>query len=647
MFLSQRMKKIDLIIVKRYAEAVSKEIVKFGDFQIIEIDSDKLKQYTLSKASADESSSRLVELERRSNFLSSVVEPVFFKLEERQKEETAGFDLLEEHEIEKSVKSLEAELSKFNQDTEALKRRQGDISIKIRRSNFFASFNMDFGSMKDMSFFQVGFGIVPKTSMEGFTSAMSTMPSLIKKVDEIGSDILLFFAAPHSMKDKVDGILKNVYFRDYGLPHDMGKNPLAGLFRYAFDLAMTHDEEIWLEKKYRQFILKTQPVLTNLKKNIQYYVSIAKLKGEMAGSDSAFLFSGWIPSASADKLKKEVEKISENKCVFLEKSASEAMEKEGLTPPTKFSNPAVLKPFESLVSMFGQPNYREIDPTPIAALAYVIMYGAMFGDIGQGAVLAVLGFVVTRIKKMKSMRSLAFVVMYVGLSSMLFGFLYGSIFGREDMMHAIWMEPMKNIMPILLISIAFGVGMITLAIILSMINSLLEKNWGRLLFSPNGLAGLALYWSGLYIVYFWMSKLPFTPWIWFVVVLCVFLIAFEKRLEMLFHKGEHHEKPNMIIGIVEVFEAGISFLSNTMSFMRVGAFALNHAALMGVVFILADNPNPVVHWIALLIGNIFVIVLEGLIVGIQALRLEFYEFFVKFFRADGRAFEGLDIYKQV
>lgn len=645
MFLSQRMKKIDLIIVKKYAEAVSKEIVKFGDFQIIEIDAVKVKQYMLSKTSADEFSSKLIELDRRANFLSSVVEPVFFKLEEHQKTETNGFELLDEYDIEKNIKSIESELTKFNQEMEELKRRQSDISIKIRRSNFFSAFNMDLKSMKDMSYFMVGFGIVPKTSMEGFTSAMSTMPSLIQKIDDIGNDILLFFAAPRPVKEKVDSILKNVYFRDYGLPHDVDKNALTALLRYAFDLSFTHDEEIWLEKKYHQFILKTQSVLTNLKKNIQYYLSIAKLKGEMAGSGSAWLFSGWIPSALVEKLKKEVERISENKCVFLEKTASEAMEKEGLTPPTKFSNPPFLRPFESLVSMFGYPNYREIDPTPIAALAYVILYGAMFGDVGQGAVLAVLGFLATRIKKLKSMRSLAYVILYVGLSSMLFGFLYGSIFGREDIMHAIWMEPMKNIMPILLISIAFGVGMITLAIVISMINSLLEKNYGRLLFSPNGLAGLALYWSGLYIVYFWMSKLPFTPWIWIVVAVCIFLIAFEKRLEMLFHKGEHHEKPNMIIGIVEVFEAGISFLSNTMSFMRVGAFALNHAALMGVVFILADNPNPVVHWIALLIGNIFVIVLEGLIVGIQALRLEFYEFFVKFFRADGRAFEGLDIYK--
>lgn len=647
MFLSQRMKKIDLVIVKKYAEAVSKEIVKFGDFQTIEIDAAKVKQYTLTKTSADESASKLVELDRRTNFLSSVVEPVFLRLEEHQKEEKNGFELLEEYDLEKNIRNIEGELTKYNQEMEELKRRQSDISIKIRRTNFFAGFNLDLAPLKDLSYFMIGFGIVPKTSMEGFTSALSTLPSLVKKIDEIGSDILLFFAAPKTMKEKVDSILKNVYFRDYGLPHDVEKGAMNAIFRYAFDLSFTHDEEIWLEKKYRQFILKTQTALTNLKKNIQYYLSIAKLKGEMAGSGSAYLFSGWVPAASAEKLKKEVERISENKCVFLEKSATEAMEKEGLTPPTKFSNPKILRPFESLVSMFGFPNYRELDPTPIAALAYVIMYGAMFGDIGQGAVLAVLGFTATRIKKLRSMKSLGYVMFYVGLSSILFGVLYGSIFGREDIFHAMWMEPMKNIMPILLISIAFGVGMITLAIVLSMVNSLMEKNWGRLLFSPNGLAGLALYWSGLYIVYFWMSKLPFSPWVWLIVALAVLLIAFEKNLEMLFHKGEHHEKPNMIIGIVEVFEACISFLSNSMSFMRVGAFALNHAALMGVVFILADSPNPVVHWIALLIGNIFVIVLEGLIVGIQALRLEFYEFFVKFFRADGRAFEGLDIYKNV
>jgi V/A-type H+-transporting ATPase subunit I len=96
---------------------------------------------------------------------------------------------------------------------------------------------------------------------------------------------------------------------------------------------------------------------------------------------------------------------------------------------------------------------------------------------------------------------------------------------------------------------------------------------------------------------------------------------------------------------VEGFETIINYVSNTLSFLRVAAFSLNHVALAIAVFTLADMLGTAGHWITILLGNIFIIVFEGAIVAIQVLRLEYYEGFSRFFSGDGREFRPLVLQK--
>ncbi len=642
------MKKIDVILVKKYVDAVSREIIRFGDFETIEVSADKVRSYFLSKTPTDGYTGRFTEYERRANFLMTSLQKYLPPAIETVKEIRDESEAMSEQEIDESLRTLEKELTAHHQNSENLKRRLSDIEIKVRKVNFFNSVDVDWVRIRDFRHFYVGFGIVPVTSYEGFHAAMSTLPSVIHYVDTIGSDALVFFSVSRQLKDKVDGILKSVYYRDYGIPEDSEIKGSKQLMKYAFDLAMAHDEEYYTERTFYRFAAVSVDKIRRILANIRYYLSVSRLKGEMAATGRVVLFSGWVPGKDVEKLRRTVESISENRCVFLEEDATDVMARDGLTPPTKLNNPVFLKPFESLVKTFGIPNYREIDPTLFAAIAYVILYGAMFGDAGHGMILALLGGVLLLIKKFKRIHNFAAVFVYIGISSMLFGLLYGTVFGLENFLKPIWKNPGEHIMDILMISVAFGAGMISVSIILSVVNSFLEKNWGRLILSANGISGLAFYWSLLFVGYHLLNGRPYPGWIWFVTLGTVLVIAFEKQLERLFfRKSGHHEgeKPSLVMGLVEVFEAAISLFSNTVSFMRVGAFALNHAALMSVVFILADSPNPVIRWIVIFFGNIFVIVVEGFIVGIQALRLEYYEFFVKFFRANGRTFEGMDIYK--
>lgn len=653
MFQSQRVKKVDIIITKNESDEVSKEIVKFGDFQIIEIDSDKAKKISLTKSSLEDYTSRFNEYDRRINYLSGVFHPYSIASAIGEIVKTEELVILDEFEIQKKLKEIETELNNYLQEMEELKRRHSDIEIKIRKINFFSGFDLRWNKLKDLNYFFAGFGIIPQTSYDGFISAMSTIPSAIHLIDNIDNDIVVFFATPKILKEKVEIILKNVYFRDYGLPYDLDKNARLKLVRYAFDLSSTLDEEIWLERNYNKLASKSVSLLTHLKESVQYYLSMAKLKNEMVSTNRIMLFSGWVPAVSIEILKNSIGQITHKKNIFLEQDAITAMETEGLIPPTKFSNPRFLRPFEGLVSTFGVPNYREIDPTPIAAIAYIIMYGAMFGDVGQGLILALAGFIGMSIKKFKSIRSFATVIFYIGISSTVFGFLYGSIFGHENILKPIWFSPAEHVMNILAVAIYFGAFIISLGLILSIINSFLEKDYGRLFFAPTGIAGLAVYWSAFYIAYSVLMNKPFLTWISIIPIIAFIAIAFEKRLEILLfhhkkhgHTDEEEEKPNLVLGIVEVFESAIAFLSKTFSFLRVGAFALNHGALMGAFFVLSSmSNNTIIQWLIILIGNIFIIGFEGGIVGIQALRLEYYEFFVAFFRANGKAFEGLGIYK--
>lgn len=654
MFFPQRMKKIDVMILKQDVDNVSKEIVKFGEFQVLEIDPEKAKKQLLTKSVVENQVARLSEYDRRTNFLLTSLEGFKFSTQIESRERVVIGEFYSESEMEQLLREVEADVNNYNQQLEAIYRRKADIEISIKKLNLFGSYGLDLHKLKDMQFVYAGFGIIPITSYEGFTAAMASLPevNVTYKVDTMGKDVLVFYVASNQAKDKIDAILKNVYFRDYGLPTEIDKDSVNKMIRYAFGLSTVVDEELWLERNFQKTMQKKIPILLTIKETIQYYLAMSKLKAEMAGTGKVYLFSGWIPTNALEKVRARIVSLTDDKCVFLDKTATQAIEEEGLFPPTKFSNPKIFKPFEFLVATYGIPNYREIDPTPFMAIGYVFMYGAMFGDIGHGIVLALIGIMAMMNKKMKVLQNFGAILVYIGISAMFFGFLYGEIFGKAGVVNPLWMSPAHHIMDILSISIVFGTGIISMSLILSIINSILEKNYGRLFFATTGLPGLTFYWSVLAMVFMTLNKIAYPSYVMAIPIAALVIIALEKHLERLFHKkGKHghaeaEEKPNLMIGLVEVFEAVIAFVSKTVSFVRVGAFALNHGALMGVVFIIADGmKSPISKWIALLIGNLFVIGVEGFIVGIQALRLQYYEFFVAFFRANGKPFEGLGIYK--
>ena len=270
------------------------------------------------------------------------------------------------------------------------------------------------------------------------------------------------------------------------------------------------------------------------------------------------------------------------------------------------------------------------------------MFGIMFGDVGQGLLLVIGGFLFYKFKKM----DLGAILSLSGICSTIFGFLYGSLFGYEHILPTIWMKPMENIMSTLMLSVGFGVVLIFLAMFLHIINAIKSKNWGSLLFDTNGIAGVVFYAAVISaVLLIFTGKMKQGIGILGVFIgLPLILIGFKEPLSKLVEKQAKILPDNkgmfFVEAFFELFEILLSYITNTISFVRIGAFALSHAGMMEVVLMLGKATSDHPSYLIIILGNLLVMGLEGLIVGIQTLRLEYYEMFSRFYTGNGRKFKS-------
>ena len=195
-------------------------------------------------------------------------------------------------------------------------------------------------------------------------------------------------------------------------------------------------------------------------------------------------------------------------------------------------------------------------------------------------------------------------------------------------------------------AIALGMGMILLTMIVNMAVSFKCRDTEKTWFDTNAVAGLVFYGFLVLTVVLYMTghKTPGNVMLVIFLGIPVLLFVFKEPLGNLVEKRHKKMEGGKVMFFVqaffELFETMLSYFSNTISYVRIGAFAVSHAAMMEVVLMLAGatnggNPN----WIVVVLGNIFVCAMEGLIVGIQVLRLEYYEMFSRFYKGSGREFK--------
>ena len=527
----------------------------------------------------------------------------------------------------------------------------------------FTGLNLDLDEISACEYVNVRFGSLPKENLDKLNAYKENPNVIFTPCTEDDQNVWGLYFAPVDNSSDVDRIFSGLKFRRATLDTMTGKpeDTVAALRQKRdAEAAIISQAEAGAKSLLESDEKTLQQAYTLLTEKNLYYSAICR---SAARYEDNFVMVGWIPKTEEANVKQA---LSPFKLIELNFKSGKEVEKHN--PPTMIKNIPIFRGFEFFTKMYGMPGSEDIDPTPFIAIMYTILFGIMFGDVGQGFFVALIGFCFMWLVKGLQVGR---ILLHCGISSMIFGFFYGSIFGFET-----WLNPVHQAMGIAfnhhagkfievmaadtspyIIYFTMGLGVIamTISMIINIILKFRHGHIGEALFGTAGIAGLAFYigLAGLLanlIVGDLCAYIGFNgfslPWLLGMCLFPLVLIFFREPFAELF-EGHGFNLGGSVGDFImqnffELIEVAISTMSNVMSFLRVGAFVLVHAGMMQVVFSLATTfggDGGVIYIIIVVIGNGVITALEALLVCIQVLRLNFYEMFNRFYAGDGREYE--------
>ena len=523
-----------------------------------------------------------------------------------------GVTTFTNQEIEDNLSAVENKYEKINEtlmNQSSLTKEDKEALTKLREYNIEA--------LNQTRFTSVHFGRLPISSLPKLPlhDEQRYVATILAKNTHYA---WVLYLALNQNKQAIESLFESLYFEPIAIP--------------KFD--------------EKQLVYDCESVLGKIYGYVKHYADVRKFYKYIALFDTTCVITGFVLARRVKKFKTMFGDMTD---VVIQDFPAGL--EEGLEPPTVLRNNWFARPFELFVELYGLPHYGEFDPTFYVAFTYSLLFGIMFGDLGQGFVLVIIGWILYR----KTKGNLWGIVHRLGFFSMIFGTIYGSVFGNETLLNPLYhvlgfaekpIEVMRSdfTTPLLLAAVALGAGLILTSMSINIVLQLKRKKIGDALFSQNGLAGVIFYGSliigaALQIGLNIPLANPITITLFIIIPLVVILFRVPLRNLIQKMRITPHEGWGgyMSESIFELLEVLLSFMSNTMSFLRVGGFVLSHAGMMVVVMKLTEMTGNF-GIVTLIIGNIFVIGLEGLIVGIQTLRLEFYEMFSRYFEGGGKKY---------
>jgi V/A-type H+-transporting ATPase subunit I len=491
-----------------------------------------------------------------------------------------------------------------------------------------------------------------------------------------GSDRLLA-ASSRKGRFALDSELKKTAFKPIAIPEGYQGVPAELLEGLEGRLKNAEKELKEIENDKSRMRDESQTALYRLGSILLMAKAAEEIKSRLVSTSSVYLLSGWIPADMITQTAAELSKITHGRTAIRIYVPDEVPEvKDGSEKvPVSMKHGKFVKGFEGVIFSYGAPLYGTIDPTPLVAIFFTLLFGIMFGDLGQGAVLLLLGLFVGKYKGLAKFKNYSTPMISVGIASIVMGFLTGEIFTSEELLvvptraitAAITGRPMDRILTIIPLAekggsviklfyffgftIGMGIILNSLGLLINISNKCILKKYEEAFFAKTGLAGLLLFWYAIFIALsciFFNGRFEYFDLAGIIVpCVCIFFgpliwrcIAREKPLL------SHGLMTFIMEGFVEVMETASGYISNTVSFLRVGAFALSHGVLSYIVFSFTERLansgggpiGSVSAMLVLIFGNLVIIVLEGMIVAIQVVRLQYYEFFSKFFTETGVEF---------
>jgi len=573
-------------------------------------------------------------------------------------------------------KTLDSLASEVNGIRDRQKEAQEEILklTEIRRQlELFDDLGKPSGLGSSYSFLIVRTGMVPSTRMSTLEENLHSLPSVLIQSGKAGGlskgALLVTLKRDDS---RVEPLLRQAGWEDMVLPPDTQDGKAEALHELDSKVGALHTRQSELQSQLEKLFSEKVTSLSNLWAGLRVNELLAEVRSSFSRTDRTLLFSGWIPKERQASVEEGIRRASGGKC-YLEWLSPEEGEARKLEAPVAMRNPKALKPFETLVRNYAVPEYGTIDPTPFVAVAYLTMFGLMFGDAGHGLVLVILGILgILSSRKTGKSDTLFRLILYCGCAAVASGILFGSYFGQA------WFKPLwfdyhgivaghsehsggavRSVYDILGITIKFGMVVMGTGFILNWINLIRKKRWIPLLLDKGGILGGWIYAAGAWAAFYFVGRnykeLPPSPVLLVLLGLPTLFLALKGPIEYAHQAPEKRKKfgPLTLVDffmewIVEILEIYSGYLANTLSFMRVAGLGIAHVSLMLAFaqiarMITPEGPLSIAAIAILILGNILVIALEGLSAGIQSLRLNYYEFFSKYFNGTGRAYKPISL----
>ncbi|MGD1049198.1 MAG: V-type ATPase 116kDa subunit family protein, partial [Candidatus Krumholzibacteriaceae bacterium] len=510
------------------------------------------------------------------------------------------------------------------------------------------------------TFLDVHYGEIHPENVEVVKEKIAHLPAVVFSVAKRGKNDVIVLIGVKSDRLKLKKILKDAGFDEIEITAEAKKEAPGITEELLPRIGRAKEELAGLDATIASVREANETRLVEYSRLLRVAALLIRFVNHVKRTTRTYIFSGWIPVDELPVVEREVMQAARGRALVqvLDPDDVAGVREGRVKVPVLLKHPGFLRPFGLLISSYATPDYKTVDPTFFMAITFLLMFGIMFGDVGHGAVLLTLGWLVSRRAKDPgdTMALFGRLGAYCGASSIVFGFLFGSVFGVENLLPHLWMKPMDNVMYAFKVVIYYGIAVITLGIALNVFNSIRTRNFAGLFFDHAGLVVAALYWAGIVAVSVFLSNKPLPKALLFLGVGLPVIVLFLKEplIAVARRKKVHFENGvGMYIfeSFLEVMEILTGYLSNTVSFIRVAAFSLAHVGLFIAVFSLAGmvrgaSGGAVYAVLIQFFGNIGIIALEGLIVTIQAIRLEYYEFFGKFFFGGGMEYKPIGLSAQ-
>ena len=543
------------------------------------------------------------------------------------------------------------------------------VSDAYKEAMAFSNLQISYSELEHLSFLSLRIGRIPEEQFEELKDRLEGSAVVIRLGND-SSHILV--ASSKKGRFALDAELKNHNFVELEVPADFKGVPESALKGLAEKKADAEKALADLNEEKANFAETHLAQLEHLLGCFTIAVQIEDVTRRLESTELVYRITGWIPASETDNYMKGLDELTESRIAI---RAYEPYEVPSVMSgkeqvPVKLKHGKFVKSFERMIFSYGSPVYGAIDPTPFVAVFFTILFGIMFGDFGQGMFFVLFGILMAcNVIKVGAWNKFAPIFMAIGISSSIMGLLTGEFFGTETVLEpfAEWVTglfgkphaPILHLMPsadpksiyvmfgVFGVAVAIGFVINTCGLLLNIINNLIRKNFAEALFGKNGLAGAVFFWYVIALILrIVLAKHAVAVYDIVIILIALFFAAFAEPFERAFEGKkplfENGFGTYIISSVVEIIEVISGYLSNTISFVRVGAFALSHAVLNFTILTLTNmvgGPGSVGGIIVLIAGNALIIVLEGMIVAIQVIRLQYYEFFSKFFHETGKEFK--------